>query len=623
MEDESIIKVEIHDKIKRFEFFKNNCINLSEVIELIKKEFNFKDKDDIQIYHIDDEQNIIKQILNNEDLQSSKKKISKYEYLIKLKINIEPESQKNKDMILSQSNIISQSRIENEDKNAPAPFPLKSSIFVEKNEEFPRVLKENKKMDNDLYNKVFEEKLKLLESNHIKEFQSLNKEINKMSKKINIVMTFILNVLKSKKNSYKKLEEDMANKIKNIFNDYDKNMNSKINEIKNKLNDQANNYINEQIKNLISKAKNSNDNKVCSESQINIIKNNDNNIVKKKKKNSKKLLIKNKKDVVMLEKKNEKLEDNNKSEKDENLFHDKINMIEVENNSNNHTSNNLKNESPKRCQKDIENINDNNKKNYIIKSKSNTNQMRYNIIIKNDSLDRIKEDKNEINNNESLKEQKRDFQDNSLNIINYNKTNKNIYYAGQNSQRTNFNCRIKKICDDSSNLLNLTVPNIEIAKKRPQKVYLNINKIFFIDFQQKNVKFEKINDFELEQLGKEIEKEFNEGKIVLKNFYQNFIEVNVLPIFKKSKLDSAQFEALEYNIEKILEICGLPKNYYSNDIHQQNIKKIIDRKKSIEALKKFRKEFGISEKEMSDEGIIKRLEENGLDINKTFQKMFG
>jgi len=284
MEDESIIKVEIHDKIKRFEFFKNNCINLSEVIELIKKEFNFKDKDDIQIYHIDDEQNIIKQILNNEDLQSSKKKISKYEYLIKLKINIEPESQKNKDMILSQSNIISQSRIENEDKNAPAPFPLKSSIFVEKNEEFPRVLKENKKMDNDLYNKVFEEKLKLLESNHIKEFQSLNKEINKMSKKINIVMTFILNVLKSKKNSYKKLEEDMANKIKNIFNDYDKNMNSKINEIKNKLNDQANNYINEQIKNLISKAKNSNDNKVCSESQINIIKNNDNNIVKKKKK---------------------------------------------------------------------------------------------------------------------------------------------------------------------------------------------------------------------------------------------------------------------------------------------------------------------------------------------------
>ena len=40
-------------------------------------------------------------------------------------------------------------------------------------------------------------------------------------------------------------------------------------------------------------------------------------------------------------------------------------------------------------------------------------------------------------------------------------------------------------------------------------------------------------------------------------------------------------------------------------------------------MRKFRREFGINEKEYNDEGIIQRLEENGLDINKTFQKMFG
>jgi len=128
----------------------------------------------------------------------------------------------------------------------------------------------------------------------------------------------------------------------------------------------------------------------------------------------------------------------------------------------------------------------------------------------------------------------------------------------------------------------------------------------------------------LEQIKKEIEKDLNEGKFSLKNYCQSFIEENVLPLFKQSNLNKDQFETLKYNIEKILECCGIPNNYYSDDIFQQKIKKIeVDRKKSIEALRKFRREFGITEKEYNDEGIIQRLEENGLDINKTFQKMFG
>ena len=43
----------------------------------------------------------------------------------------------------------------------------------------------------------------------------------------------------------------------------------------------------------------------------------------------------------------------------------------------------------------------------------------------------------------------------------------------------------------------------------------------------------------------------------------------------------------------------------------------------MEALRQFRFEFGISEKDYNDEGIINRLVENDYDINKTFQKMFG
>ena len=97
-----------------------------------------------------------------------------------------------------------------------------------------------------------------------------------------------------------------------------------------------------------------------------------------------------------------------------------------------------------------------------------------------------------------------------------------------------------------------------------------------------------------------------------------------MPILKKNNLNNEQFNVWKYNIEKILESFGLPKDYYLDDIYQYNIKKYkVDRKKSIDALRKFRKEFGITEKEFSDEGIIQRLNENGLDIYKTFQKMFG
>ena len=449
-----------------------------------------------------------------------------------------------------------------------------------------------------------------------------------MNIKVNLLMTIIFKFLKSKKNFYKKIEEDLANKIKNYFDDYDKNMNSKINEIKNKLNEQNIVYINEQINKLLPKAKNSNDNIVCNISQIELIKNNDNNIIDK---NIKINNISQNKINDIVEKKNENQEDNPKNENknNENLNNDRINKIEVENNSNNNNiDNNLIKESPKKCQKELEDVNDNNNRLYNSEKKFklrkiNTEKKRYNINKKKEQLDRINEDKNEVPNINSIKEEKYDFQYKSKNIINEYHTNKNIYFTRQNNMRTTFNDKNKRIEDDNSNLLNLTT-KVEIKKRRPQKIYTSMNKIFFQDYQQKSARFEKIKDFELKELKKEIEKEFNEGKFVLKNYCQDYIEENVLPTFKKSKLNREQFEVLKYNIEKILECCGLPKDFYSNDIYPRNIKNIrVDRQKSIEALRKFRKEFGISEKEFSDEGIIKRLEENGLDINKTFQKLFG
>ena len=167
-------------------------------------------------------------------------------------------------------------------------------------------------------------------------------------------------------------------------------------------------------------------------------------------------------------------------------------------------------------------------------------------------------------------------------------------------------------------------PKTEIIKK-PIKIYSKINNIFFSDYQQRYIKIRKITDFEKEELEKEIINEKKEGKLyVLKDYYLNFIEENVLRLFKDKNINRDERENIKYNIETILRIFGEEKTkYYKYYYPHAKNRPVVDKTKSIEALKKFRKEFGITEKEYKDDGIIKRLEENGLDIYKTFEKIFG
>jgi hypothetical protein len=157
------------------------------------------------------------------------------------------------------------------------------------------------------------------------------------------------------------------------------------------------------------------------------------------------------------------------------------------------------------------------------------------------------------------------------------------------------------------------------------KIYQSINNIFFIDYQQKNVKDEKINDLKKEQIKDIIFKDQETGANIIKEYYMNFIEVKILPLFKKNKDNSnLNLEAIKYNISTILECLGMNKNYYNNYYYQYEMqKKPVNRNQSLEAVRKFRKEFGISKEDFKDEAIEKRLIENDLDINKTFQKMFG
>jgi len=162
-------------------------------------------------------------------------------------------------------------------------------------------------------------------------------------------------------------------------------------------------------------------------------------------------------------------------------------------------------------------------------------------------------------------------------------------------------------------------------KNDNQKIFQSINSIFFYDYQQKYIKDQKINENKKEELQKEIFNDKIKGSNILKDFYMNYIETIILPLFKKNKnIIQSKLKTIKYNISVILECLGMDKNYYKNYYNQYEIKKLnFDRSNSQEAMIKFRKEFNISKEDFKDEAIEKRLIENDLDIYKTFGKMFG
>jgi len=188
-----------------------------------------------------------------------------------------------------------------------------------------------------------------------------------------------------------------------------------------------------------------------------------------------------------------------------------------------------------------------------------------------------------------------------------------------------FNKRINYMnndLDEGSNIKYLNT-DTDIKEHNTNKIYQSINNIFFVDYQQKCIKVQKIKEYQIEELKKEIFNDKVKGKNILKDYYMNYIEKIILPLFKKN-INNSKLEVIKYNISIILECLEMDKNYYNNYYLQNNIKlKKFSRKQSREAVLRFRKEFNLSREDYTDEVLENKLMENDLDMNKTFVKMFG
>ena len=242
------------------------------------------------------------------------------------------------------------------------------------------------------------------------------------------------------------------------------------------------------------------------------------------------------------------------------------------------------------------------------------------------------------------KKQKLNIENNSKNKDNLlSKTNikrekslDNLNFQNVNAQKSlnkfknNFNIKFENDKYESNNInkvygikKNIKTDLID-KKKEINKIYSIVNKFFFEDVKQNYVKLEYISatlKFEFET---ELIKENKKGQHELKDYCKKYIEASVLPLFKRKDLNYEEKLIIKHNLEEFLECCEIDKNtYLENYFEELKIQKEMERKKLVEALRKFRQEFGISENEYADDGIINRLKKNNYDIYKTFQDMFG
>ena len=169
--------------------------------------------------------------------------------------------------------------------------------------------------------------------------------------------------------------------------------------------------------------------------------------------------------------------------------------------------------------------------------------------------------------------------------------------------------------------------SLDKSKKDYTKDLFNIfQNIFFKNKEQTSIKSEKINEYQLDKLSKiyfnykKAKKEF-----ILTTYFDDFAKTNLLKFFAKKGIDERAIENLKYNIETILVCFDLNKYNYKDYYYPENNRntQIRNRKKSLDAAKRFRKEFSIGDNIIKEEELLKKLDKNDNDIYKVLQQMYG
>ena len=158
--------------------------------------------------------------------------------------------------------------------------------------------------------------------------------------------------------------------------------------------------------------------------------------------------------------------------------------------------------------------------------------------------------------------------------------------------------------------------------KEKNEIFDLIRSQFFLENQRNEINTNYIQYSTKKQLKKLINDNINklEG---IKFFTKQLIEMRILPLFENKNYDKKVLAVLKNNISVILELLNIDKNYYNQYYEPQTNKtQVINRNTSIEARKKFRKEYGVGEDVIRNEQLEKKLEKNNYNFAKTLQQIY-
>ena len=469
--------------------------------------------------------------------------------------------------------------------------------------------------DEDLLIKEFDENIQLLENDNQKEIEYLKNEIENLKQKD---IKYQGNEINN--NFMETIEQYIIKGIDNQLNKYFKNNNNienQINQVKKSINDEYNNLLEKQFKDIFLQVKN--------------------NIEQVKKDFSDKLEIINE----SLKKINEELNTQ------ENINQKNIKNIDINEDylekSDEKINKNENNEMPKNANNNIYNkkiINEEIKNHNYKKKNSNNNISIFKDLIDKEDKSNQKIENNLINdqkqNNKCSLGQPYDNINNEFNpkrninkgINNFLNDSKINYYQSfnynnlNNKEKFTYNKNTKDGPKKISFNQSREIPKVLSEAKK--KNYLTIlKKTFFLDQGQRYINNKRMNKYEREELIREIIDNRKQGQDDVESNIKLFIEKIILPLIRKNTLTDEEVKTVKYNISLILDCLGLDRNYY-DDLYQDKAKTtIIDRNKSKDAAKKFRKEYGIGKDIITDDALEERIIKNDYKLENVMQDMYG
>ena len=591
------ITIKINDQ-KNFEA--KNGLNLEEIKNFIKKEYNLQKGSSIQLYN----NNLTKRINSNDDLQKLIEKDNRLnKYIIRINFKSRDIKLPNKTMILptgnkNKINININNNINKISKDDLEIIKLKNSL---KNE-ISNISNSNEEIDDE----KFDEEIKKFKREQQKEIELLEKELNEL-KRINgdICMDNIDN------------NDNNLLLNKDIINDFIKNLEiSIIDEVKIKINDELNEKIQEVNINEINKQ---------NENYIN------EQILKKKKE--------------LEDKFNNSLNERAKKQKEiENKFNNLININKnkaVEDNNNNNINDDINNNKNNYNQEKDRLLSKFIKRQKYKNDKKSENSNNIKIINKNkeeyDDNNNIFFNEEDINDEEenSFINSKNEIKNINININSINKLNSN--FDNKNSKNDNNNLgksknffnNIKKeqpnkvIQINNKNLEKFINPQSEKNKQNNINIFDLLNNIFFKDKKQTIINTQKMNEHYKELLKKEFYKHKVEKNNRVSISVNSFIKNYVLKIFKSGNVSKDALDILKYNISSVLECIEMNRDFYSAEYFPEFKRdKKIYRGSSVEAAKNFRKKYNIKEEEFNQDALLETLYYNNNNIDKVYKIIY-